>query len=64
MEAPQGGAADKYVGQEMDAILSWKPASHVALGTGVGYFMPGHFLKDTTPGDQHIFSYLFLNYVL
>jgi hypothetical protein len=62
--APEGGATDKYVGQEVDAILSWKPVSHVTFGGGVGYFMPGQFLKETTPGDQHTFSYLFLNYIL
>jgi hypothetical protein len=62
--APEGGAADKYVGQEIDAILSWKPAGHVTVGTGLGYFMPGRFLKATTPGEGHTFSYLFLNYVL
>ena len=61
---PEGGAADTYVGQEIDAILSWKPEEHVTVGAGAGYFIPGRFLKDTTPGDRHTFGYLFLNYVL
>ena len=61
---PEGGAAEKYVGQEVDAILTWKPAGHVTVGTGVGYFIPGRFVKAATPGDKHTFSFLFLNYVL
>ena len=64
VRAPEGGAASSHVGQEIDAIVSWKAAPHATIGGGVGYFFTGDFLKQTTPGHRHIFSYLFLNYVL
>jgi len=62
--APEGGAQNSHVGQEIDWTFVWKPAPHVALGGGLGYFASGQFLKETSPGHRHTFSYLFLNYVL
>jgi len=61
---PEGGAQNAHVGQEIDAILTWKPAGHVTVGAGVGYFFPGKFLKETTPGAGHLFPYVSLNYVM
>lgn len=62
--APTGGAHSGHVGQEIDWTFVWKPAGHVALGGGLGYFFTGKFLQETTAGHRHTFSYLFLNYVL
>ena len=62
--APAGGARNSHVGREIDAILTWKPAGHIALGAGVGHFFPGKFLKQTTPGAGHTFPFVFLNYVM
>ena len=62
--SPEGGAQNSHVGQELDWTFVWKPAAHVALGGGIGYFFTGKFLQETTPGHRHTFSYLFLNYVL
>ena len=64
VRAPEGGARSSHVGQEMDAILTWKPAAHATIGGGLGYFFTGDFLKETKLGHRHIFNYLFLNYVL
>ena len=64
IRAPEGGAASNHVGHEIDAILTWKPAAHATVGGGLGYFFAGDFLKETTPGRRHIFTYLFFNYVL
>ncbi len=64
VRAPEGGARSSHVGQEVDALLAWKPAAHATVGGGLGYFFTGDFLKETTPGRRHVFTYLFLNYVL
>ena len=64
VRAPEGGAQSKHIGEEVDAILTWKPAAHATVGAGVGYFFTGNFLTETTPGRRHVFTYLFLNYVL
>lgn len=64
VRAPEGGAADSHVGQELDAIFVWKPVANTTFGGGFGYFFTGAFLRETTPGHRHTFGYLFLNYVL
>lgn len=64
VRAPEGGARSSHIGQEADAMLTWKPAAHATVGGGLGYFFTGDFLKETTPGRRHVFTYLFLNYVL
>lgn len=64
VRAPEGGARSRHVGQEVDAILTWKPAGHATVGGGLGYFFPGAFLEETTPGHEHIFTYLFFSYGL
>ena len=64
VRAPEGGARSRHVGQETDAILTWKPAAHATVGGGLGYFFTGDFLKETTPGDRHLFTYVFFSYGL
>jgi hypothetical protein len=64
VRAPEGGARSSHVGQELDAMLTWKPAAQATVGAGLGYFLTGDFLRETTPGRRHVFTYLFLNYVL
>ncbi len=64
VRSPEGGADNSHIGQELDTILVWKPAAHVALGGGFGYFFTGRFLEQTTPGRRHTFGYMFLNYTL
>lgn len=61
---PDGGAENSHIGQELDAIMVWKPAAHVTFGGGFGYLFTGKFLQETTPGHRHTFGYLFVNYVL
>lgn len=64
VRAPVGGALDSHIGEELDATFTWTPASHVAVGGGVGQMFPGAFLKQTSPAAVHTFPYLFLNYKL
>lgn len=64
VRAPAGGAENSYVGSEIDGVVSWKVLPHVTTGGGLGLFLPGAFLRETTPGRRHLFGYLFLNYVL
>jgi hypothetical protein len=62
--APTGGAEHSYVGSEIDSVASWKLRSHLTAGGGLGVFLPGSFLRESTPGRRHVFGYLFVNYVL
>ena len=64
VHTPDGGAANGHVGQELDAIVMWRPHGHIAIGSGFGYFIPGGFLKETSPGHRSTFGYLMFNYVL
>lgn len=64
VRTPDGGAVNGHVGQELDAIVMWRPRGHIAIGSGFGYFITGGFLKETTPGHRSTFGYLMLNYVL
>ncbi len=53
-----------YVGSELDGVVGWKPRPHITTGGGLGVFLPGAFLRESTPGRRHLFGYLFVNYVL
>jgi len=64
VRAPAGGAEHSYVGSEVDGGASWKLRSHLTTGGGLGVFVPGAFLRESTPGRRHLFGYLFVNYVL
>lgn len=64
VRAPAGGARNSHVGQELDAILTWRLVGHATIGGGLGYFFTGKFLQETTPGHRHTFGYLFVNYML
>ncbi|MEZ5364916.1 MAG: alginate export family protein [Bryobacterales bacterium] len=59
VRTPQGGAQSSHVGQEADVVLTWTPAGHATIGGGLGYFFTGDFLKQTTPGRRHVFTYFF-----
>ena len=56
------GTAGTNVGQEVDLILSGKPRTDLGLSAGVGHFMPGAFLKTTTPGHSYTYPYVMLTY--
>jgi Alginate export len=56
------GVAGTYVGQEVDLITSAKLRQGLGLSAGVGYFAPGTFLKNTTPGKPYTYPYAMLTY--
>ena len=56
------GTAGTYVGQEIDVIASGKVMPNLAFSSGVGYLMPGTFLKNTTPGKPYTYPYAMLTY--
>jgi hypothetical protein len=56
------GVAGTDVGRELDIIASAKFRAGLGFSGGLGYFMPGHFLKTTTPGKPYTYPYAMLTY--
>ena len=56
------GTAGTYVGREIDVITSATLRPDIGLSAGVGYFVPGSFLKNTTPGKPYTYPYVMLAY--
>jgi hypothetical protein len=56
------GVAGTNVGGELDIIAAGKLRPTLGFSAGVGYFMPGEFLKNTTPGKPYTYPYLMLTY--
>jgi hypothetical protein len=56
------GAAGTDAGQELDIIASGKLRPTLGLNAGLGYFIPGAFLKSTTPGKPFTYPYVMLTY--
>jgi hypothetical protein len=56
------GTAGTDVGQEIDFIAGGKINPSLGFSTGVGYFAPGKFLKNTTPGKPYTYPYVMLTY--
>ena len=55
------GSAGRRVGQETDVFLTLK-YQHFLLGGGYGHFSSGGFIRQTTPGVNPIYLYLFHTY--
>ena len=56
------GVAGTDVGQEIDFITGGKIKPSLGFSTGLGYFIPGTFLKTTTPGKPYTYPYVMLTY--
>ena len=56
------GVAGTDVGQELDIIASGKFRPSLGFSAGLGYFTPGTFLKNTTPGKPYTYPYVMLTY--
>jgi hypothetical protein len=56
------GVAGTDVGQEVDFIASGKIRPGLGFSAGIGHFMPGDFLKTTTPGKAYTYPYAMLTY--
>lgn len=59
------GASPPYisaVGEEVDLIATGKFRPGLAFSAGLSYFVPGSFLKATTPGKPYTYPYAMLTY--
>jgi len=56
------GVAGTNVGQEIDVVAAGKLRPGLGLSAGLGHFMPGSFLKTTTPGKAYTYPYAMLTY--
>lgn len=55
------GTAGRFVGQELDVFATVK-VSGLTFGAGYGYFFKGEFVRNTTPGMNPNFAYIFQSY--
>lgn len=60
VRAPEGGAADARVGEEVDLSFSVPVTGTVTAAGGVGHMFPGPFLEANSPGEGHTFAHLAL----
>lgn len=60
--APQDGASDAKVGDELNAIFTVPVSDILSVGGGIGHLFPGRFVEENSPGFGHTFSYLFVWY--
>jgi hypothetical protein len=58
-----GGAADRHVGQEIDAQASYALSAQVQVGGGYAHIFPGKFLKRATPGSAYGYPYVMVTYI-
>ncbi|WP_321474783.1 alginate export family protein [uncultured Paludibaculum sp.] len=56
------GTAGRHVGQDVDFFAAWRPVKPLLLGAGVGVFVNGEFVKNTTPGVAPVYFYVFQTY--
>jgi len=56
------GVAGTNVGEEVDLVTSGRLRPGFGLSAGIGHFMPGSFLKTTTPGKAYTYPYAMLTY--
>lgn len=56
------GVAGTNVGSEFDIIAAGKLRPTLGFSAGLGYFVPGEFLKNTTPGKPYTYPYMMLTY--
>lgn len=57
------GSAGRHVGQEADVFGTYQ-YKHSTFGAGYGYFFPGQFIRQTTPGAGPNYLYVFHSYSL
>jgi len=52
-------ATSRHVGLEPDVFATFAVGKNDAMGFGLGYVIPGAFLKQTTQGKPYVFPYVF-----
>ena len=56
------GSAGRFVGQELDATVTYDFTKQLKAGGGYGHIFPGTFLENATPGEAYNFPYAMLSY--
>jgi len=56
------GSAGRHVGQDIDWFGTWKLSKTILIGAGIGTFVQGEFIKNTTPGASPFYIYVFQSY--
>jgi Alginate export len=51
------GMAGRFVGQELDAVITYNLSSQLQLAGGYGHVFPGTFLRHATRGSSYNFPY-------
>ena len=64
VRSPAGGSLGDFVGRELDTTFVYKLKPNIMFGGGYGYFLPGTFVKQSTPGASTSFPYVFLDCAL
>jgi hypothetical protein len=62
--APEGGAANTKIGDEVDVTFTVPVSKTITVGGGVGYMFTGAFLEQNTPGHGNTFTFLFTSFKL
>lgn len=55
------GVAGKHVGREFDMFGVWR-IKNLSFGAGAGWFIEGGFVRQTTPGVNPLYMYVFESY--
>ena len=58
-----GGAASRFVGQELDVQVSKAIFPQLQVAAGYAYMFSGAFLKESTPGADYRYPYVMATYV-
>jgi len=61
MAQSMSGAAGRHVGEETDLFATYR-RGHWLFGAGYGYLFKGEFVRNTTPGANTNYAYLFHTY--
>ena len=62
VRAPQAGAEDGKIGDEVNATVAFSLTKLVGMELGVGYMLLGPFLEANSPGNGNTFTYLAIVY--
>jgi hypothetical protein len=58
-----GGAANRHVGQELDAQATFAVSPQLQVAAGYAHIFPGAFLREATPGASFSAPYVMATYV-
>jgi hypothetical protein len=56
------GRSGRFVGNEVDGQFFWNANPYTRVGGGLGYLIPGEFIRNTSPGSRYLFPYVSLQF--